>query len=254
MRFRSPQRSIVAIAAVVIVAAVVVWLSGERSSSDRWAAERRWKAGEVRKTSLEVRGLEGLVQRGPWRNLDFQIAPDEEADVKRCVKLASGFARFHNGVSEFSRPETRAQLEAILQTRTNCFYASFLLATWQREFGDAARAAELFEDSFRHAPVVLARRFVLEEGRPLTGVRLASMGIECNRVQRGSLDPSLVLFYPLLVTDREGWVRVPVYDTVYRVDSLAFPEGHTVSTMAMGWFESRAKVGLLPDVTVRSAE
>lgn len=219
-----------------------------------WAKSRHWSATMVRSTDLKPSGIGRLLHPGAaWRDLPFTLTPVEEADARKCVALAQGVRSTHNGVSAFATDETRTQLEDILLDRPDFFYAEFLLATWYRENGEAAKADELFEKSFEHAPVVLLQRFVFDGGRPLVGAKPQLFGLECDRVQHGSLDPSLKLLYPFPLTDDDGRIALPAYDTVFRTDDISYPSGYDITTSRLGWFETRTKVGLLPVITVRPA-
>lgn len=222
--------------------------------ADPWASRRDWKVTSVKETTLEVRGWRTLIHRGNWRNLPFQLSQEEQADVRTCVQIAQGFRSLHNGNSAFMDDKTRRRLEELIQARPGFFYAEFLLATWHQENGEPSKASDLFEKSYQHAPVVLLERFEFTDGRPLPGTRIQTFAIECNRVRNASLDPSLNLFYPLLATDEAGWIRLPAYDTVFRIDDIAYPSGYDASIPRLGWFFSPSKVGLLPPIIVRSNE
>jgi hypothetical protein len=205
----------------------------------------------VVETTLERGRLLRLVQGPGWQNLPFRLDPDEETVIAACERLANAVRSLSNGQSAFDREDTRLKLEALLANRPGLFHAESMLALWHRRRGDTAAAADHAERAERLAPVVLVQRFDREDGTPLVGGRIQSMQVECNRVVNGSLDPSLKLTFFDLTTDDEGSVRLPVYRTVYRLSSIAHPAGYDLDLPRLGWFESRGKVGLLPDATVR---
>ncbi|HSH93719.1 MAG TPA: hypothetical protein VK968_06210, partial [Roseimicrobium sp.] len=126
----------------------------------------------------------------------------------------------------------------------------FLLGLWHRENGDSREADRLMEAAYKNAPVVAVQQFAFADGSALAGVAVQSFALECNRVEHGSLDPTLKLYYPYLHTDARGCIYLPVYNTVLRADQMASPNGCDVAWPKLGWFEISEKVALLPVATV----
>jgi formylglycine-generating enzyme required for sulfatase activity/beta-lactamase regulating signal transducer with metallopeptidase domain len=210
----------------------------------QWAAEHNAKAQSITPTTLESHW------GGAWRDIPFSLDKDEEADARACVALANKTNSSINGKTEFSDPATRTALEDLLKRRPNYFYAEFLLAQWHRDFGDAQKAAILLDAAYRHAPVIIVQRYQFADGSPLAHTPIQSFALECNRVQKGWLDPSLEFQYHDLRTDADGCIYLPVYNTVYRRDNMASPHGYSVAWPTLGWFETSRKVALLPIATV----
>ncbi|QDT95886.1 M56 family metallopeptidase [Gimesia aquarii] len=192
--------------------------------------------------------LEGLFG---WHNLSFQLDPSEEAVIKKCNKIArTYFSTIGNKKKKFSLIETREKLEAILSEHPDCFYAQYLLGTWYRLNGDLERSTQLLNESLVNAPVVLTQSYKLGNGKPIQGVEIPGIEIECNRVQNHSLDPSLKMKFVGLITDSNGMVHLPVYDTIYRTFSQSYPVGYYAEFKNLGWFRSNSLNGELPDVMV----
>jgi hypothetical protein len=204
-----------------------------------WAERHDWDPTPVRETDLKSTFGKG------WRNLSFTLSLDEEAAVNECVTLAQRNNSMLNGKTRFAEPEVRQQLEAILRRHPNFFYAEYLLAMWHRNDGSAEEAERYQRLAIAHAPVVLIQSYVSAYGPPLANMDVGRIEIECNRVQNGNLNPSLRLVFPGCETDEHGRVYLPVFDTVYRLSSISYPEGYELVVPSLGWFESR-KVGLLP--------
>lgn len=215
-----------------------------------WAKKRGWKARPIEKTTLEQRGWRKTVGGGVWRNLPFDIDAAEEADVKTCAQLARKANAKVNDEILFVREDVRDELETILEKRPDFFYAEYLLAIWHRLNGNERESDDYAERAFKHAPVVLIQPYQYETGVPLAGADIQVFAIECNRVKKGSLDPSLKLVFPALVTDAKGCLYLPTYDTVFRTDSMAHPPDHNVDYPRLGWFSTSVKVGVLPTATV----
>lgn len=187
---------------------------------------------------------------GGWRNLAFQIDADEESAIKECRDLAQTYFYRSNNIRQFTLPETRDRLEEILKQHPQLFYAQYLLSTWHRLNGDLDASQRLLQDSLNNAPVVLTQCYKQGNGDPVAGAQINQIEIECNRVQDGSLNPSLNLNFIALVTDENGKVYLPVYDTVYRTSSQSYPHGYSAEFQSLGWFNSKTRYGILPDVLV----
>jgi beta-lactamase regulating signal transducer with metallopeptidase domain len=234
--------ALVGLSSITLLAGVRLALAAEDSALRavaQWARQHGWKAAEIKETTLES-------YWGGWRNLPFEVSPDEEQNARECVALARSYGSSTNGVNHFDRQETRQALEAVLARQPNYFYAEYLLAVWSQSHGDAEAARGLFERAYRHAPIVIVQRFETPGGRPVANVPMQSFALECNRVKKGWLDPSLKLLYLRLRTDQNGCIYLPVYRTVYRTDDMASPDGYEPKWPRLGWFQTSAQVGLLP--------
>jgi hypothetical protein len=249
-RLIAPRRLIAA--ALLLVATAAGWYAwSHRPGPLPWAKERRWSSRPIAPTTLETNGLQRIYPGGAWRNLPFRIGLAEETAARRCAALARSRRFLHNDVSEFEGDAAREELEGILREHPDFFYAEALLALWHRIHGDASLADEFQERAYRHAPVVLVQRFRDADGRPLRGAFIQEAEVECNRVANGSLDPSLKLLFMDLITDDDGAIYLPAYDTVYRLYSISHPEGYDLESPRLGWFQSPRKVGILPPMTAR---
>ena len=126
------------------------------------------------------------------------------------------------------------------------FYAEYLLGLWHEINGRSDASREYSGLALQHAPVVLVMCYEFSDGRPLAGVSIQNLAVECNRVHNGSLDPSLILEFYDSTTDKDGCVRLPVYDTVYRLSSASFPNGFMAEYPKMGWFQGAGKLAYFP--------
>ena len=186
-----------------------------------------------------------------YKNLKFQISEEEESRVKELRTISQAFFSTRNDVRQFDEPDTRERLEIILKEQPEFFYTQHLLGMWHLRNGDAQEGQRLIDLALKSAPVVLSRRYQFGNNEPLKNTEIQRTEIECNRVQNNSLDPSLHLMYPALVTDDDGRIRIPVYDTVFRSSSHSWPDGyHIEETENLGWFKSKTHIGILPDMLV----
>ncbi len=202
------------------------------------------------KTPVVETTLEGMFG---WRNLPFDPDDSELAIVKECqhfvMQYRSTYGKDGKQVRRFDDLETRDGLEDLLKRNPDFFYTQHLLGTWYRRNGDAAKAQELFSAAMKNAPVVLTQRYRTGNNEPLVGVTIDGMSIECNRVKNHSLDPGLQLEFIDLVTDSQGEVAVPVYDTVFRLSSRSYPSGYDTEMRRLGWFSAKSHMGVLPEIT-----
>lgn len=226
-------RNLSSLAMGMIVISAAVLLPGMKGQSE---------SGPITKTTLSS-------SFGGWRNLPFSINEEEEAAIKQCVEMGKTFNHKHNGKRKFYEPETKVQLEEILEQHPKLFYAHHLLATWYRHHDQPELAEKHMAEALSLAPVVLTRQYQTGDGKPAEGLSINSIEIECNRVKRGWLDPSLKLDFYGLVTDAEGKVSLPVYNTVYRLSGFA-PAGLSNESESLGWFKSKFRIGELPTVLV----
>lgn len=196
--------------------------------------------------SVRAYNLQGLF--GRWKELPFRISENEENAVKKCVKIAGKAWHFVNSESQFYKEESRDELLGILAENPELFYAEHLLGSWYEKKGHYDEAADYYKKALEHAPQVLICRYVDEQGDPIEGAEVQRFEIECNRVIEGYLDPSLDLLYPNLKTDSEGCIYLPTYKTVHRTTMRSHLDEWDTTYPKMGWFKSKSKYGLLPEV------
>lgn len=185
-----------------------------------------------------------------WKNQRLKISAEEEARVTELREIAESFFQTRNNVRKFDEPDTRDHLEAILKEQPGFFYTQHLLGTWHLRNDDKEEGQRLLDESLDKAPVVLKQRFRYANDKPLPNTEIQWTTLECNRVQDGSLNSNLELMYPALVTDKDGQIRVPAYKTVCRIRGYSCPVGSVEETETLGWFESKAHTGVLPDMFV----
>ncbi|HEX7009463.1 MAG TPA: tetratricopeptide repeat protein [Phycisphaeraceae bacterium] len=225
--------------------ATLRWMQARAGEPARlsWAQRQQWLSPPVRPTTLEQSGVRKLIKGGQWRNLPFQVSPEEEAVLLELAKLAAR--------GDFTEDDVRQRLQAILDEHPDSFYAAYLLGTWHRLHGQQDQADQLYERAFAAAPVVIQLRYVGANGMPVAGLEVGTVRIEHNRIQNHELDPSLVLRYPALVTDARGRVYLPAYRTVFRAVGLPVPAGYEVTYPSLGWFDVVNRIGTLPPAQVR---
>lgn len=209
------------------------------------------RSQELRPGSAPVRELNGEP-----RPTTFEVTADTEADLKALERIAQSYHHNRNGIREFEREETRVELEAILSGSLHLFHAKSLLATWHAMNGNAEQASEYRNAALEAAPVILTIPVRFGPDRPAKGVSIESLSIEHNRFTRKgafggvSIDPSINLRFINVASDHDGNLRLPVYNTVFRVNSWSHPKGLHADMRSLGWFKSKRREGILPTLWV----
>jgi beta-lactamase regulating signal transducer with metallopeptidase domain/ankyrin repeat protein len=242
---KSAKLGIIGLISIVIAAAVLLPMAkaGSAKTNNDWSKPtEHWKTKPIEKTKL-------TTFFGGWRNLPFKISADEELAVKRCRRL---FIRWHNMEPDVA-DNARKELEAVLSEWPGFFYPEFLLGMWHRDYGDKAVGKEFIKKAYEHAPVILVQKYQDENGEPLSGLRIQTYDIECNKVRKRSLSQCNLKFRDL-VTDENGCIYVPVYDTVYRIYSTSFPSGYNIAYPTLGFFKAKSKVALMPTAKNNSTD
>ncbi len=200
----------------------------------------------VVKVNLEGRVIDKIVHSSTWRPIDFSLTVKEEELLKRCLTQAALMRHSQNQIPLFKNEEVKTELESILKEKPNFFYAEYLLGLWYEMNDENSKSRQFYDQALEHAPVVLEQGYENEFGQAIQGANIQSLSIEHNRVNEKGLDPSLKLQFFNLTTDIKGVIKIPVYDTVYRISSIAHPTGYSAEYASLGWFEKGGYVGVLP--------
>lgn len=182
-----------------------------------------------------------------WKNLPFQITSEEENLIRKCNSLASKYRSTVNGERLFAKEEVLNELTTLLQQNPDHFYIQQLLSSWYTLNHQYESAAELRRLALNNAPRVFIQRFLDEEKKPIPGLVIQNFELECNRVKNRYLDPSLKLLFVNSVTDEEGCIYLPSFNTVIRATTMSHPQGWDARFPRLGWFKGKTKYSLLPD-------
>lgn len=216
-----------------------------------WGNRERWPSPPVRWTVPTRQGLGLSADAGPWRELDFALSPAEQTVVQQCMDLARLAA---NDAGAFTEPAVGSLLRQLDQRAPSDFYAIYLLGTWHRLRGETDLADAAYRMAFARAHGTVKQRYVTPEGQPVPDLAVGTFELAHARSDGHELDESLVLIYPALVTDADGYVYLPVHRTLYRVHQVPQPAGYEVEYRLEQWFDFPDRVGTLRAAVVRSAE
>lgn len=153
-----------------------------------------------------------------YKKTDLTLDPQVERTVLQCVGLARDTASFDNQT-------TRDQLEPIASDPAFGFYPAYLLAVWHQRNGNPSEQHTWMQAAYDRAGGAIAQRLVVKGGGPAAGVQLPPVAIGFDRVIDGERDWTLVLHYPLLPSDADGFIYLPTYRSVYRLVDPALPTG-----------------------------
>jgi len=233
------------IPAIVVVIALATKSEPEPAEPLDWAERQTWpRSFYTTYKSLERGMMSSARTNETYKDLGFQIDPAHQLAVMRCTALAKQPAE------AFFTDATRQSLEAEIEAMPDLFYAHFLLATWHERDGDPAAAAPHYASAFHHAPAALMRHHVLPGGGSAAGVELSPLAYAADQIVDDELDRSVVLVFPYLTTDDEGFIYLPVYKAILRAEDPALPAGVPDLREKYQWFTFVGRIGRLPDVTL----
>ncbi|MEX0887588.1 MAG: hypothetical protein WD009_14245 [Phycisphaeraceae bacterium] len=283
----SGRRVLLALLAALVLLPFVTWVTlrwVEGQVGDppplEWRERDEWRALPVRWTAVAEDGRVPGAGAGSWRDLDRTVERDAAAALTRAAALAArglepgdwrpvtappgrtftlpswAQPQADAGEPPFRSPATRDELDALAEQSVGRFYVDYLLGTWHRlqttpatpaPPAASAPADAAYSRAFADAEAVIRLRYVDEAGAPVAGLPVGSLAL--------TVEPSVLLVYPALVTDDRGRVHLPVPAGVYRVVAAPQPRGgRTVRYNLHHWFDFPGRVGALPTAIVESAD
>lgn len=215
-----------------------------------WHSRERWPSPTVRWTTVERQGLQLSSDAGRWRELAFNLDDHDLAVTEMCLDLAR---RAEADREAFIEPAVGGTLRQLAGQAGDNFYPHYLLGTWHRLRGDEDLADASYRHAFQLAHGAIKQRYVTPAGQPVADLAVGTFEIVHARSDGHELDESLVLVYPALVTDADGYVYLPVHETLYRIHRAPEPgAGEAVYDMEQ-WFDFPDRVGTLRPAVVRPA-
>ena len=239
---------------IVVPAAVVgihLLITAEASDQPEpplvWAERTTWPRNQFTVFKSLERGQmsSARTNRVHYEKLGLQIAPEDYLVVQQAAELA------RQPLAGFESSATREALELLTRDAPGQFYPHFLMGTWHRLHDEADAADAAFERAFGLAPAALLRHHVDARGQTAAHRAAPSVRLIVDRIVDDHRDPSLVLVYPHLQTDAEGFIYLPVFKAILR-DALPAPlPGLPDLGEKPMWFSFFGRVGRLPDVTLK---
>lgn len=228
----------------------IEWAKARRAAEPPldWSQRQNWPSPPVGQTSLEQTGLAKIFEGGQYRNLSFYVSEREEELVHQLADLAT------QGVTTLKSEQAGQTLKQLAADHPGQFYAQWMLGTWYRLHNQSQEAAQAYQQAFSEVPGVMKLQYVDAQGNPMPNLEVGTLVLECNRVENHTLDPSLHLVFPALVTDEAGFVYLPVYHTIYRLLQMPQPAGYQAKYPDLGWFDFPGRFGTLPQVVVQPIE
>ncbi|MEM9883096.1 MAG: hypothetical protein AAF800_09295 [Planctomycetota bacterium] len=239
----------VIVPAVVVAIALVLPEGGGEEPPLDYAERASWpRTFYTAFKSLERGMMSSARTNEVYKDLGFHVAPAEQQAVVRLGALAKQPAEafFSNG--------SRSAIEAEVRDRPDLFYGHALLALWHEQHDDPEQAESHWTLAFRHAPAALMRHHTTPgpDGDPVSaaGVPVPPLALVADQIVDDHLDRSLVLVYPHLTSDAEGFVYLPVYKAILRREDPALPPGVPDIQEKYPWFTWVGRIGRLPDVEI----
>ncbi len=213
-----------------------------------WTQRQSWPRSFYTTFKSLERGMMSSARTNEvYKDLGFHIEPAHQLAVIRCMAIAK------HSPEAFFTDLTRQKLEAEIEALPDLFYAHFLLATWHHGRNALDLAETHYQLAFSHAPAALMRHHVLPEGGSAAGVELPPLAYAADQIVDDELDRSVVLVFPHLTTDAEGFIYLPVYKAILRAEDPALPPGVPDLREKYQWFTFVGRIGRLPDVALPTA-
>ena len=217
-----------------------------------WGEQNRWEVMKVNPTEIVQKPgprppFEGRVRK----NLDFEISPKELAVIEQ-VKAEN--ARGENFGAMLDK------LEGI-SAAGDMFYINYLAGRTAERRGEHAQGRERLAKAFAGAEKVLRVRFVDDAGIPQKSQDVGTVRVICVQKRDGIINEDVELIFPNEKTDENGYIYLPVYDSVLRLSQT--PQGmkpklakKNVGEAASSesekiYFEVPGRVGELDEIVVR---
>lgn len=212
-----------------------------------WAERASWEPLPVRGHDLEQGLMSQARNNAQYKDYGFRVPAEAELELMDLSRLAFGSP----GEPAFESDAARQRIEsarAALDDRYD-FYPAFLLAKWHEAHGDREAAGLQYAEAFEKAEAVIARRYLHRDGSPAAGHDVGRIVLGFDQVEKDTVNTNLRLTYPRLEADEGGWVYLPVFKTVYRLEygqDLTQPP-----PLRRDWFTFPGQFGQLEPITVR---
>jgi hypothetical protein len=238
---------------VVPLLAVVIFRSvdTEAGLSDAeplvWAERTQWPRNQFTVFKSLERGQmsSARTNRVHQEKLSPDIAAEAYLAIQRCAALAS------RPREAFMQDDTRTQLIEEVALHPDLFYGHYLLATWHALYDQPDAAEARYAEAFAHAPAVLMRRHAFPGGNAAASAEVPEVALVVDRVIDDRRDPTLVLIYPHLEADDEGFIYLPVFKAILRHRTGPEVPGLADTEEKPQWFSFFGRVGRMPDLTLR---
>lgn len=194
--------------------------------------------------SLERGMMSNARTNEVYKDLGFHLSPETQLAVIRCAAIAK------QPREVFIEVTSRQQLENEIAEQPDLFYAHFLLATWYRLHEREALAETHLRQAFAHAPAALMRHHVTADGTDAADADVPTLAFAADQIVDDQLDRSVVLVFPHLTTDAEGFIYLPVFKAILRPEDPALPPGVIDQREKYPWFTFVGRIGRLPDVVL----
>ena len=209
----------------------------------RWAERDEWPRNQFTLFKSLERGMMSSARTNEtYRDFGFHVEPEAQRVLLEAAALAREEATFPDEA-------TQADLQRLVEERPELFYPRYLLGLWHQHHGQASEADRLFAEAFERAPAALIRRYTRggNTDEAATDRAVPTIAVAADQVVDDRLDRSVVLVYPHLRTDAEGFVYLPVYKTILRLADPQARPGFTAVEAKPQWFTFYGNAGRLSD-------
>jgi len=184
-----------------------------------YAERSQWMAMPVQYKTYERGMMSAARNNEKYKDYGFNISAEAELTLLQLSRLALG----QGNIKDLGSSEAKALIEKAQETLIgpDLFYADYLMGVWHELNNNPELAKAAWQASFSQAQAVILQRVVDTNEQPIAGYRLPPIVVAYDRIENDVVNTSLRLAYPNLVTDDRGYVYLPVYKTIYRVEPVS---------------------------------
>ena len=230
----------------LIAVALALWLANDLKGVSEgveevrplvWEERGSWQVVPVNPTEIEKRAghkppFEGRVRR----ELPFVIGEGERGEVERLSEAAEQW----EGVLD-------EEVDEIADYSGEVFYGDYLRGRYDGKASSLIQSTngqKRLGQAFEKAEKVLAVRYEDENGEVVRGQDIGTVRVICAIKRGGVVDEGVKLVFPYEKTDENGYIYLPVYDTVLRLEGSPSPDGSGGAEYdVVRWFEIPGRVG-----------
>ncbi len=240
------QWVIVATLSLFVVVPLLVWILVSFTPSPTvdwerplvWDDRASWPVYPAQPISIKSGLMRQMRGAKEWKKVEFTLPLEEEL----AMQEASGLAKQSDA---FTQPQTLTALKDLDAKLDGHFYTRYLMARHHELRGEMVLAAQHDQEAFALAPVAMVIRYLRSDDRPAVQQRPATLAFGLDRVEDDRRNATLVLVYPMPLTNDQGKVYLPTFRTVYRETDPELAAG--LAPPDEGWFAFPGRVGRLKD-------
>ncbi len=220
-----------------------------------WSQRDDWQWGPAKKTSLLTSGFLTPPEAGVYDDTDFQPDDALRAAIIDQAQRNLDPAFFASFIDALAESEAQAALGVESDAPSTVesdlyFHLEHLTARAATAQGDAEAAQRAWRNAAARAPKMVRLSFVDPSGTPVVDLEVGDLVFVQAWALDGPLFEDLTLVEPDAVTDANGYIVMPVFDTPQRLLTRPQPAGWSLQWFPDEYWSFPGRCGYLPPVVV----